>query len=107
MSRGAPHSREILPLWVHRTRAILSGYDALSRTCAAVAELADAPALGAGGREAVWVRFPPAAPRVVARVGEYRVEGTLWETADWTGDRGRAARSWHMWTNREPTITSC
>ncbi len=62
VKRCTRHSRKHFRIWSANFRAILSRYDALSRGCAAVAELADAPALGAGGREAVWVRFPPAAP---------------------------------------------
>src|SRR5690242_18971570 len=44
---------------------------------AAVAKLADAPALGAGGREAVWVRLPPAAPRGTAPTTEHSTQGLL------------------------------
>src|SRR5436190_18529200 len=40
-----------------------------SRSSARVAELADAPALGAGGRKAVWVRPPPLAPSRGTRLG--------------------------------------
>src|SRR5215204_4582949 len=44
---------------------------------ARVAELADAPVLGAGGRKAVWVRVPPPALlRSRAFMGQLRSEST-------------------------------
>src|SRR5262249_54065393 len=64
---------------------------------AAVAKLADAPALGAGGREAVWVRLPPAARRRVVAgedEGSLQVKGSsLGADGDRQGrDVGRQTR---------------
>src|SRR6202161_3939681 len=54
-----------------------AGPDVILSGTAEVAELADAPALGAGGRKAVGVRVPSSAPSLLGNIGIVRKSAVL------------------------------